>query len=567
MTVTEALGLAPEALAALPAAERRALETEVAAWIRRDAQANPLVYYRVVNPNALRLHTSRAPRIGIQGGNKGGKTGTLLAELAIQMTGVIPRSLQAVYPREKAGRARRVRLIVTSLTSAWDINLKRKLQFFEWNGRPNGAGLVGDPATGHYGWIPQRFLLNGDWNQSWSEKHRVLTLVGGQTLQVMSHDQSLQDFNQGSFDLIVFDELPPEDLYRSQQLRVLETGGQILIGGTPSDERAVAVSAAWFFDQILAPGLAQSAPDEVDAIVLWTEQNRTLDQANIDFVAKGLTEEQRRARLHGEAIYLGGLIFPGFTIAPKTWCFRCGQVVRPSGGACPACGARDLTGYSHVWDEGDLAWPGPRDWPVVFYMDPHQSKPTSCAWYKVDPHDAWWQVLEAEVAGDAETVKDTCERLERDAGFDVVWRKGDPKITAQTNQFAKEYQGERFTIRRAFEEVGFDFLEANTNFTVARERLEQAFIPNPHTRAPRFRVHRDRCPKTAYQFTHFTWLETKSPTGKDQPGRHHSDFPACARYLAMDDPGWRDLQRWARTEPVSLRRRGPGSGLNRAVGW
>lgn len=552
-------------LTRLSAKSVRALEAQASAWVRRDVQANQLWYYRVVNPEAVALHRSTAREFGIQGGNKAGKTGTMLAEMAIQMTGIIPRSLLSEYPPAKAGRAKRVRLVVTSLTSAWDVNLKRKFQYFEWNGRPNGSGLAGDPDTGHYGWIPQRFLPGGDWTKAWSEKHQMLTLTNGATLQVMSHTQDLKEFNQGSFDLIVCDELPPEDVVRALRLRVLETGGQLIMGGTPSDERSEAVSAAWFFDSVIQPGLEQSAPAEVGAVVLWTEHNRTLDPANVEFVAKGMTEEQRRARLHGDPIHLGGLIFPGVTVAPKTWCLRCAGARRLDQGRCRECGSPDVTGYSHAWDDADLQWPGPRDWPTLFYMDPHQAKPTACAWVKVDPEDAWWQVAELEIAGDAGAVKRECEAFEAEHRLTPRWRRGDPKITAQTNQFAREFQGERFTIRRAFEEVGFDFLEANTNFTVGRERLLQAFAVQPGTRRPRFRIHRTRCPKTLYQYLHFVWHAATASGGKEQPSRYHSDFPALGRYLALDDPSWTGLERLQTATP--LRIGASGTGRNSATGW
>jgi hypothetical protein len=566
IALADSLTLDAATLATLPAAELDALETQAADWVRRDQQANPLVYYQPVNPAASLIHASTAREVAIQGGNKSGKTGTLLAELAIQLTKAIPISLEATYPRAKLKPGPiRARLVVTSLTSAWDTNLKPKLQFWEWNGRPNGDGLIGDPDVGHYGWVPQRCLINGDWAQSWSEKHRVLRLADGSSLQVMSHDQDLQEFNQGAFDVIVEDEIPSEEIHRANRLRIMERGGQIYVGGTPSDDRSTAAAShAWYFDQLLEPGLARSNPAEIEACVLWTEHNRTLDPANVEFVAKGLTPEQRRARLHGEAIHLGGLIFPTFTIHPKVWCFTCHDQTRDRGGKCAECGSTKLVGYSHVWDDHDLEWPGPTDWPTVFYMDPHQSKPTACAWYKVDPQDGWWQVAELEVPGDAPDVKRECEALETEAEFDVVWRKGDPKITSQTNQFAREYEGQKFTIRTAFEEAGFDFLDANTNFTVARERLLAAMQPNPYTRTPRFRVHRTRCAKTAHSFTRFTWQETKTPTGKDQPGRQHSDWAACARYLAMDDPTWSGLARLQHPVRLSLR---AGGGRNRATGW
>ena len=554
--------LADADLARLSAGARDRLATEVSAWLREDMKQNQLVYYEPVNDDARRIHLSTARQVGIKGGNKSAKTGTLLAEAAIQMTSVCPASLAADYPRGKLpGRPIRARLVVTSLVNAWDNNLKHKLQWHFWNGRPEARhGLIGDPRCGHWGFIPRRFLIDGSWEKSWDEKHRILTLqhprthAPWSTLQVMSHDQDLSDFNQGAFDLVIEDEIPPEEIHRANMIRAMELNGRVMTGGTPPDERTGAVAVAWFYDQVLAPGLEGSDPEAVYAVSLWTERNRTLDPAWVEQFSRDLTPEQREARLHGESLHLSGLIIRGFTEKPRTWCFTCESAVLPAGATCPRCAGRDLVAYCHLWDDEDLLWPGPREWPVLFYMDPHQSRPTACAWYKIDPEDNWWQIAELEVPGDAAVVKREVERLEREGGFGVpLWRKADPKITVQANQYAQRFEGELFTIRRAFEDVGFAFDDANTNFTVAVERLEQALRPNRYTRGPRLRVHRS-CRQTAYHVTHFTYLAgRRDPAGgSDKPSRKNSDFVACARYLAMDDPDWRGCQALRHQTRVSL---------------
>ena len=582
-------------LRALSPTKRAALEAEVAAFIRRDAQVNQLVYYRVANPAAEAVHRSVAREYGCQGGRKSSKTGTLLAEAVIQMVGVVPMSLSVcrvcrqpmasaadgtwahaapatdghagvlLYPVEKLRGPIRVRLVVTSNVNAWDENIKQKLQWFEWNGRLNEDGLPGDPRYGHWGWIPQRFLLRGDWEASWAERHRKLTLcrdgdggtVPGSTLTVMSHGQAVEDFSQGSYHLIVEDEIPPEEIHRANRLRTLEVQGRVLTGGTPPDNRPGAVSAAWFFDQVLAPGLAGAAPAAVGATVLWTELNRTLAPDEVEGVAQGMTPDERRALLHGESLHLAGVIIRGFTDQPKGWCFTCGSDVMLGLTACPACGGRDLEAFSHVWDEEDLAWPGPREWPTLFFMDPHQARPTACLWIRLDPNDAGWVVAEQEIEGDAATVKATCEALEREHGLHPIVRVGDPKITAQTNQYAREFQGQPFSIRRAFEDVGFWFEDANTSFVVGIERLEGRLKVNPLTRAPGLRIHR-RCAKTIFQIQRFTWSQ-------DKPGKANSDFPACLRYWAIGDWSYRGLLavQAGRVVTVGARR----TGVNSRVGW
>lgn len=574
-----------------------AIEAANTRFLLADAKVNQLLYYRPLNADCWRVHESTAFEIGLQGGNKSGKTGVSLAELAIQMTGVVPLCFRVCrtcgqpmveragtwlheapdaghdgvlrYPVVKLRAPIRARLTVTSLVSAYDVNLKPKLQWWMWNGKLRDR-LRGDPELGHWGFIPQGFLLHGDWMQSWSEKHRLLTLANESTMQVMSHGQAdgqQSDFDQGAFHLIVEDEIPPEHVHRSNRLRAMELGGRILTGGTPPDDRTAAVTVAWFFDQVLAPGLEAVNPEETFAVALWTENNTTLEAVDIDRAAKGLTGEQREARLHGGSIHLHGLVLPGFTEKPKTWCFGCGTPVQVIADACTACGGSDLARYCHVWDDADVDWPGPTRWPLVFYMDPHQSRPTACAWFKVDPNDGWWQVAEREIAGDAAAVVAEVEACEKALEQRAVWRKGDPKITVQTNQYAKDFQGQPFNIKRAFAEVGFFFEDANTNFTVARERLLEALKPLPYTRAPRLRVHRS-CTRTIYQVGHFVWNtrgRRENTNVKEEPSRNHSDFPALWRYLAMDAPSYRQLE-WAR-DPQPLHAAASGAGRNRSTGW
>lgn len=573
------------------------LEAELAPVLLRDARACQLAYYIPLHAEARKLHHSTARVYGVQGGRKAGKTDVLLVELAIQMTGLVPLALrlctrcqalctlaegqwrhpgaeshpaEGAYPVAKLRAPIRARLVVTSLTSAWDTNLKPKLQWWEWSGRQNAAGEVGDPACGHWGWIPQGCLVGGDWERSWSSSHRVLTVVpamgggGRSTLQIMSFDQALEDFAQGGFQLVLEDELPPEEVHRANRLRTMEHLGRLLVGGTPRDDRTSLVTHGWFFDQVLEPGLSGSEPSEVEASVLWTEANPTLDPEEVQKATAGLSEAQRRTQLHGEPMALSGLVFPGVMRTGRWWCFRCqtdGRILEP--GRCGACAATDGVRYRHVWDEADWTWPGPETWPVLFYMDPHQSRPTACAWVKVDPHDGWWQVAELEVAGGAGAVKAAVEGFERAHGLTPRWRKGDPKITAQSNQFAREFEGRPFTIREAFEEVGFDFEDANTNFTVGRERLLSRLRPDPFTRAPRLRIHAS-CTRTFYQLTHHVWSVSARRTGvdvKDQPERSHSDFPALLRYLANDDPEFRWLERLRTGDRLRLGSGGVGRSL------
>ena len=555
-----AADLSDAQLRRLPKRNLRTLLDEAAKFVRADHRLNQLVYYQAVNAEAEGVHLATARQVGIQGGNRAGKTGVMLAEAAIQMTGIVPLLLRGRYPAVKLRPPVRVRLVVTSLTTAWDINLKPKLQWWEWSGKLNEDGLPGDPRLGHWGLIPRRLLISGSWDQSWSERHRMLTLANGSVLHVMSVDQSLSEFNQGAFHLILEDEIPPEDIHRANTLRTLDYGGQIITGGTAPDERQLAVAAGWFFDQVLAPGLEGDPQGETFAIQLWTERNPTLSETEIERVGRGLTPEEQRARFHGESIHLAGLVIRGFQDKPRCWCFRCAVPVWPVAERCPDCQSAGLEWFSNVWTEDDLAWPGPDAWPVIFYFDPHQARPAACGWFKIDPNDAVWMVHEEEIEGNAERVRDAVYAVERRHEFAPVWRKGDPKITQQSNRFAQEVDGQPFTIRRAFEDVGFWFDDAITAWDVGIDRIEAALYPNPLTRQPMLRIH-ESCRKTRFQITHYTLIPAPRRDGGgslERASRKNSDFPALLRYLMNDAPSWRGLQALRRGEPVRIGAQGVG---------
>ena len=567
MPLIDAARLTEAQLRRLGKEDRAQLAEAVAAWQRADHRAHQLRYYDVANPAGRLVHETRAREVGLSGGNRSGKSDLLLAEWAIRATGIVPDALAGWYPRGKVRPPIQARLVCASLVTAWDLNLKPKLQPWVWSGGLNADGVVGDPGHGHWGWVPPAMLIQGEWDRSWSEKHRTLTLANGSRLHVMGHEQDAQDYAQGSFPLVLEDELPPESVHRENRMRVMDAGGQVVTAGTPPDDRTAAVTAAWFHDEIMVPGLSGSRAD-VAAAILWTERNRFLAAADVAWVSANLTAEQRQVRLYGAFLHLTGLVLPGFTTQPKTWCLPCQAVVFPTvESVCPICGRRETVVYSHIWDGRDLEWPGPAEWPALFYMDPHQARPTACAWFKIDPLDRWWQVGELEVAGSAGVVKAAVEQYEAAHRLTPVWRKGDPKITAQTNQFAREFDGQPWNLRRAFEEVGFDFEDANTNFSVARERLVRAMEPDPYTRTPRLRVH-ESCRQTIYQVSHFVWeasARRENVSTKELPARRHSDFPALWRYLAMDDPTWSGLQRLRHPEPIRIG--AGGTGRNPRTGW
>lgn len=143
-------------------------------------QQNQLYLYQPVSEESKKIHASTCKQVFTTGGNRSSKSDTHLVELCTQLTGIVPRCLGGIYPREKLRPPIRARLVCKSLLNTWDAVLRPKLQWWQWNGRGNPGG-----GFGHWGWIPPTFLIDGEWAKSWNERHRTLQLTNGSTLQVM----------------------------------------------------------------------------------------------------------------------------------------------------------------------------------------------------------------------------------------------------------------------------------------------------------------------------------------------------------------------------------------------
>lgn len=449
----------------------------------------------------------------------------------IQATKIIPYSLQDIYPKDKLIKGPvRARIVVESFVENWEKVIKQKLQWWRWNG-------PGEPGStrGHWGWIPRASLAYSDWDKAFSEKYRMLTLADGGTITINSYDQEVAKLAGGSYHLTLFDELPPKGHYTECKMRLLDTGGQLMVAMTPPTE-ASGVAAGWVYDELMEPGLA-GHPD-IAAFEFHTQDNRVLGAEELRWIAAGLTEEERQVRLYGKFLHLSGLIHPLFTGHHcRHWCFPCRRPVAAiDGGRCPGCGQDGLLAFTHVIEEFD--WP--RRWPVVMVIDPHPRKPCAITWTAVDEQDQWTQVGELETTGSAQDVKDAIDTWEDRNDCHPVVRLIDPNAAESRND--KVEQG--WTLRREFDKVGLRCTLANDNFTVGKDRFNEALWPDPYTERPRWQTFASNA-KTIFALSRFTWdewarhEEFKDP--KQIPRDKHKDFPDTCRYLAMYNPTFRML--------------------------
>lgn len=515
------------------------------AGVEADRKETQLAYYTLANPMASRVHTSTAREIAIVGGNRSTKTDTMLAELAIQMTNHVPKSLEAVYPREKLKGPIRARVVCNSLTDTLEPIIKPKLRWDQWNG-------VGDPreGNGHWGWLPRHLLRGGQWESAYSDKYRTLYAAvdsfwigsdgavnssrGYSSCQFMSYDQDLSAFAGSSMHFVGHDELPPWDIYRENRMRTLDVKGRIYTAFTPPDEVGTSrVDVTSFFDEVYEKGLPGPYKDPmIETIILHTEKNRILSADDVAMLSARLTDAQREVRLRGEFIHLSGVIYPMFTTYESYWCFKCHKKTSPIKGECVFCSSAFVGAYSHVVEPFEV----PKTWPVVFVIDPHPRKKDAIAWFAVSPSDDTYLIAEMEVDGTAKDVARAVREFEDASGIHPVKRLMDPNIATETND--KLMRG--WTIRRAYDEEGLRCDLANDDMNTGITAVIDLLTPDPRTHRPRFAAF-STCTRFIRSMTRWSWDEWTRQGDRDpkeRPRDTHKDFCDLVRYFAMDRPNY-----------------------------
>lgn len=152
-------------------------------------------------------------------------------------------------------------------------------------------------------WMPPSLLKNGSWEDSYSKQDRTLTCSNGSQIEFMSYDQELEKFAGTSRHFIWFDEEPPEDIFNENRMRTVDVLGDMWLTMTPVE------GMTWTFDEIFSKSGIDPA---FLSIVVDIADNHHIAHEEIEDLLGSLSEDEKKARLRGEYVSLGGTIYKDF---------------------------------------------------------------------------------------------------------------------------------------------------------------------------------------------------------------------------------------------------------------
>lgn len=241
-----------------------------------NAAGRPTIHNYVPHRKQLQFHKSIKKVKLYIGGNRSGKTVGGAAECVYWMRGESPYRKLPVGPT-------RGRIITVS--------------------RNEGINQLIIPQLTR--WLPPSMLINGSWEDSYHKAEYLLTLSNGSTCQMMTYEQDTVKFAGDSLHYVWCDEEPPNDIYKENRLRVMDTGGSIWLTMTPVE------GITWVYDDIFMPGLTGANPG-ILIIIIDTDENPYISQADKDEVYADLDEDELKARKKGEFVHIGGLVYKCF---------------------------------------------------------------------------------------------------------------------------------------------------------------------------------------------------------------------------------------------------------------
>lgn len=412
----------------------------------------------------MQFHTSLCPRRALFGGNRTGKTTAGGMEFLYHMTGQYPDW----YPKEK-----------------------------QHTGPVKGRIIAKDFQKG-VGEVVSPFL--DEWLDSSLIKRKVKNPMGiatkyelknGSVFDILTHEQSTEQFEGWRGHIAWFDEPPPRDKYVATLRGLVDFSGRYWLTLTP-------LTQPWIYDEIY------TSTDKEYTFVVTVDitENEHLSPEAIKEFEGSLTQEEKEARLHGRFLHLTGLIYKEFE--PNIHIIE-PPVIKPH-------------------------------WTKYMAIDPHERNPTAVLWLAVDDKENHWIYDELWLKDmDIKSMAAAIISQEGDLKADI--KLIDPH--ADKDNIAAG----GFNMRKELMKYGVFCQRGNSDPLLGKSRIRQALTPRfsavRNKYIPQLHVSR-YCTHTIYEFQHYIWDEHRRNkeefNAKEQPKKKNDHFMDCLRYIYNSAP-------------------------------
>lgn len=353
----------------------------------------------------VHVHASKADILGVAGGNQSSKTTTGTIHDLIKACGIVPPSLEGIYPKEKMPTKdnNRIRVVCEDYTH----------------------GILNHNLPTIKKWVPRKYLIDGVWEKSWSDKHNSLTLVHPErksicaTVEYMSNQADVKTFQGPPIDRVRYDEEPRFDIYEENLLRFVTSQRlDIEFDMTPTN------GLTWVHEDLFKEDRTVTGE-----IIEWFKLcSATNPKANLkvlyEICRKIRDYDTLKMRLLGEWISLSGLVY-GAYFKRRTHVIQ-PEVLGLSKGTYLSCTCRHIISQPDADAMNSDHLPGCKflDWIIFRGMDPHTVKATAAVFLALSREglhvvDRCWQE-------ELSTSKIKSEMKRLAFGYRLAWTRVDP---------------------------------------------------------------------------------------------------------------------------------------------
>lgn len=347
----------------------------------------------------------------------------------------------------------------------------------------------------------------------------------GSSLKLLSYEQMPKKHEGYTWDVVFFDEPPPRWAYIAARRGCMKTSAPLHFANTP-------LSEAWMQEEIIESPATIRVESEADfsrikknsnmlVIVSLPEITHLTPDQKAEFEGS-LTEEEKAARIYGEALYLQGRVFKSYTDEQR--------VITEA----------DLERIAGRTGEDWRSWP----WGQV--VDPHDRRPFAVAWWVMSPRNElifvreWPEYAYYSVRNCEHSVDDYAEEFRQIEECFIrppTWRLMDPRF-GRTPKITSNS-----TLQEEFSERGFVY---DCAFT------DDQSIETGHMKVSKWLQENrlfmlDQCHNMDRAFKNYVredWAREDGtrPAKEGRTGvkEKHKDFIDLVRYTIEADPGWID---------------------------